>query len=87
MQLDADPKKVWTSQKPGEMSVCVILQLERISKITEVDICNEGSAFVEVLVNRSCSDDKKFQVRKLRLLSLCIYDVSFFSRYWLCRRL
>ncbi len=37
----------------GQQSAVVILQLSKEARITSIDIGNEGSAFVEVLVGRS----------------------------------
>lgn len=58
--LSSDSTKKWKCQTPGEKSAIVVLQLEKASVITGVDIGNEHSAFVEVLVSRSSgSDDYK----------------------------
>lgn len=57
--------KKWKSQSSGEAAVSVILQLEKATKISGVDICNECSAFVEVLVGRSSSQDKDYKVTSI----------------------
>ena len=41
----------------------VVLQLEKASQIHSIDVGNEGSAFVEILVGRSsASSDKDYKV-------------------------
>lgn len=37
-------------------------QFEKASEINQIDIGNEGSAFVEVLVGKSSSNDENYQV-------------------------
>lgn len=51
--LSDDPAKKWKCCTRGEDSVSVVLQLEQATKITALDIGNEHSAYIEVLVNRS----------------------------------
>ena len=41
----------------GEKSVSVVLQLEKPSLISSIDVGNENSAYIEVLVSRSSSSD------------------------------
>lgn len=48
--------KKWKCRKAGEKSASVILQLEKVSPISGIDIGNEHSAYVEVLVSRSAGD-------------------------------
>eukprot|EP00111_Clytia_hemisphaerica_P020336 TCONS_00059905-protein len=43
----------WRSATSGERQVSAIIQLEKANKIHSVDVGNNGSAFVEVLVGRS----------------------------------
>merc|ERR1712013_880133 len=53
----------WRCVSGSEASATVVLQLERSSRITGLDIGNNGSAFVEVLVGRSTwSQGEEFQV-------------------------
>ncbi|KAJ6634702.1 DNA repair protein XRCC1, partial [Pseudolycoriella hygida] len=47
--------KKWKCELPGEPSVEVVLLLEKPSTITAIDIGNEHSAFVEVLVSKNGS--------------------------------
>lgn len=53
----------WRCSKPGEGQGVIVLQLEQASQITGIDIGNNGSAFVEVLVTRSGgSEDYQVQM-------------------------
>ncbi|XP_067673950.1 DNA repair protein XRCC1-like isoform X1 [Haliotis asinina] len=53
----------WKCAAPGEKSAVVVLQLERASQISSIDIGNEGSGFVEVLVGKStAAADTDYQV-------------------------
>lgn len=48
----------------NEMLTSLFLQLEKEEQIHSIDIGNEGSAFIEVLVGHSTSvKDQDFQVR------------------------
>ncbi|KAM6154731.1 DNA repair protein XRCC1 [Erethizon dorsatum] len=51
--LKADTYRKWRAAKAGEKSISVVLQLEKEEQIHSVDIGNNGSAFVEVLVGSS----------------------------------
>lgn len=51
--LNPDPAKKWKCKDHGERQAFVILQLEKASVISSIDIGNEHSAYVEVLVARS----------------------------------
>lgn len=51
--LKADTYRKWRSAKAGEKTISVVLQLEKEERIHSVDIGNDGSAFVEVLVGSS----------------------------------
>ncbi|XP_069496969.1 DNA repair protein XRCC1 [Ambystoma mexicanum] len=53
--LKADTYRKWKANKSGEKQVSVILQLEKEEQIHSLDIGNEGSAFVEVLVGHATS--------------------------------
>ncbi|XP_041373401.1 DNA repair protein XRCC1-like [Gigantopelta aegis] len=53
----------WKCAAPGEKSISVVLQFEKACQISAIDIGNEGSAFVEVLVGKStASGDQDYQV-------------------------
>ncbi|XP_060573725.1 DNA repair protein XRCC1-like [Ruditapes philippinarum] len=53
----------WKCAAPGEKSVSVVIQFEKASQIQSIDIGNEGSAFVEILVGRSsAANDHDYQV-------------------------
>jgi DNA-repair protein XRCC1 len=54
--------KTWKCKNAGEKQASVILQLEREAVLTSIDVGNENSAFVEVLVGRSSTPDVGFQV-------------------------
>nr|XP_044989955.1 DNA repair protein XRCC1 isoform X2 [Jaculus jaculus] len=53
--LKADTYRKWRAGKAGEKSISVVLQLEKEEQIHSVDIGNDGSAFVEVLVGSSAA--------------------------------
>lgn len=55
--LNGDPSRKWKCRTAGEKSSCVVLQLQTPTVIWSIDIGNENSAYVEVLVNRSSSND------------------------------
>ncbi|XP_057669634.1 DNA repair protein XRCC1 [Diorhabda carinulata] len=55
--LSTDSNKKWKCQLPGEKQAIVVLQLEKASQITAIDIGNEHSAYVEVHVSRSSNND------------------------------
>jgi len=52
----------WKSASTGEKSVSAILQLEKATEIHQIDIGNEGSAFIEVLVGRSSQTEEDYKV-------------------------
>lgn len=54
--------KKWKCAEPGIDAAYVILQLEKQSKITGIDIGNEGSAFVTVFVGKSGWTDDRYKV-------------------------
>ncbi|XP_070202995.1 DNA repair protein XRCC1-like isoform X2 [Littorina saxatilis] len=61
--LKAEGTHKWRTANPGEKNASVVLQFEKSSQIYGIDIGNEGSAFVEVLVGKSTSSsDSDFQV-------------------------
>uniref|UniRef100_A0A9J7Y7W3 DNA repair protein XRCC1 n=1 Tax=Cyprinus carpio carpio TaxID=630221 RepID=A0A9J7Y7W3_CYPCA len=61
--LSSDTNRKWKAARPAEKHVSVILQLEKEEQIHSIDIGNEGSAFIEVLVGHSTSvKDQNFEV-------------------------
>lgn len=60
--LTTETNKKWKCKNPGEKSCMVILQLPELYKISGIDIGNEHSAFVEVLVGRTGFKDEEFKV-------------------------
>ncbi|MCJ8745348.1 hypothetical protein PDJAM_G00129260 [Pangasius djambal] len=61
--LSSETYRKWKSARPGEKQVSVILQLEKEEQVHSIDIGNEGSAFIEVLVGHSTSvKDQDFEV-------------------------
>lgn len=60
--LKTETYKKWKCKNPGEDQISVVLQLEKSSLITSLDIGNEHSAFVEVLVSKSTGDAEDFKV-------------------------
>ncbi|GFO19050.1 DNA repair protein xrcc1-like [Plakobranchus ocellatus] len=61
--LKPDGSHKWKSAAPGEKAVSCVLQFTKCSQIHSIDIGNEGSAFVEVLVGKSAAtSDKDFEV-------------------------
>ncbi|XP_033126063.1 DNA repair protein XRCC1-like isoform X1 [Anneissia japonica] len=55
--LKTETYRKWKCATAGEKQATVILQFEKSSTINSLDIGNEGSAFVEVLVGKSSSDE------------------------------
>lgn len=61
--LKSETYRKWRCASPGEKQASVILELEKAMQIHSIDIGNNGSALVEVLVGRSSwSSDEQFQV-------------------------
>ncbi|KAM9723375.1 DNA repair protein XRCC1 [Menidia menidia] len=61
--LSSDTYRKWKAAKPGEKQTSVILQFEKEEQVHSIDIGNEGSAFVEVLVgNSSAVKDQDYEV-------------------------
>ncbi|XP_051575199.1 DNA repair protein XRCC1 isoform X2 [Myxocyprinus asiaticus] len=61
--LTSDTYRKWKAARPGEKQVSVILQFDKEEQIHSIDIGNEGSAFIEVLVGHSTSvKDQDFEV-------------------------
>lgn len=55
--MSNDPAKKWKCKETGERSATIVLQLEKASVISAIDIGNENSAYIEVLVSRSGTTD------------------------------
>ena len=51
--------------------ICVV-QFEKASQIYQIDIGNDGSAFIEVLVGRSAMRDDEYQVLTIIWQLLCL---------------
>ncbi|KAM7314430.1 DNA repair protein XRCC1 [Ixodes scapularis] len=60
--LKSERYRKWKCATAGEKQASVILQLEKASVISSIDIGNESSAFIEVLVARSSDAAPEFQV-------------------------
>ncbi|XP_017346629.1 DNA repair protein XRCC1 isoform X1 [Ictalurus punctatus] len=61
--LSSETYRKWKSARPGEKQVSVIMQFEKEEQVHSIDIGNEGSAFIEVLVGHSTSvKDQDFEV-------------------------
>ncbi|KAK3515767.1 hypothetical protein QTP70_030465 [Hemibagrus guttatus] len=61
--LSSETYRKWKSARPGEKQVSVILQFEKEEQVHSIDIGNEGSAFIEILVGHSTSTkDQDFEV-------------------------
>ncbi|XP_041650137.1 DNA repair protein XRCC1 [Cheilinus undulatus] len=61
--LSSDTYRKWKAARPGEKQTSVILQFEKEEQVHSIDIGNEGSAFVEVLVgNSSAVRDQDYEV-------------------------
>lgn len=60
--LLSNNNKKWKCESNGEKSIYVVLELEKSSQITGIDIGNEHSGFIEVLVGRSGWLQESFKV-------------------------
>ncbi|CAN7983918.1 unnamed protein product [Ixodes hexagonus] len=60
--LKSERYRKWKCATAGEKQASVILQLEKASVISSIDIGNESSAFIEVLAARSSDTAPEFQV-------------------------
>ncbi|KAI3361271.1 hypothetical protein L3Q82_013454 [Scortum barcoo] len=61
--LSSDTYRKWKAARPGEKQTSVILQFEKEEQVHSIDIGNEGSAFIEVLVgNSSAMRDQDYEV-------------------------
>uniref|UniRef100_A0A4P6DA16 Putative dna repair protein panstrongylus lignarius n=1 Tax=Rhodnius prolixus TaxID=13249 RepID=A0A4P6DA16_RHOPR len=88
--------KKWKCKTPGEKQISAVFQLAECCKISKIDIGNEHSAFVEILVGKSCTPDVDYKVLLVTssLMSLQeakngtnINSVSFFKRENFCKPL
>uniref|UniRef100_A0A069DW05 Putative dna repair protein n=1 Tax=Panstrongylus megistus TaxID=65343 RepID=A0A069DW05_9HEMI len=86
--------KKWKCRTPGEKQISVVFQLAECCKISSIDIGNEHSAFIEILVGKSCSPDDEYKVllvtSSLMTLQEAKYGtningVSFFKKESLCK--
>nr|XP_039265212.1 DNA repair protein XRCC1-like [Styela clava] len=59
--LSEDSSRKWKCAA-GEKQACIVFQLEKSTQLSSIDIANEGSAFIEVLVGRSSNDNVQYQV-------------------------
>ncbi|XP_034553833.1 DNA repair protein XRCC1 [Notolabrus celidotus] len=62
--LSSDTYRKWKAARPGEKQTSVILQFEKEEQVHSIDIGNEGSAFIEVLVGNSSASvrDQDYEV-------------------------
>ncbi|KAM3921905.1 DNA repair protein XRCC1 isoform 2-T2 [Leptodactylus fuscus] len=61
--LRPDTYRKWKAKQAGEKQISVILQFEKEEQLHSIDIGNEGSAFVEVLVGHSTSvSEQEYEV-------------------------
>lgn len=56
--LNPDTYRKWACATGGEKQAVIVLQLEKSASIHAIDIGNNGSAFVEVMVGRSTNPDE-----------------------------
>ncbi|XP_010621572.1 DNA repair protein XRCC1 isoform X2 [Fukomys damarensis] len=67
--LKADTYRKWRAAKAGEKCISVVLQLEKEEQIHSMDIGNNGSAFVEVLVGSSAGGASEQDYEVLLVMS------------------
>ncbi|XP_012684657.2 DNA repair protein XRCC1 [Clupea harengus] len=61
--LSSDTYRKWKAARPGEKQTSVIIQFEKEEQVHSIDLGNEGSAFIEVLVGHSTSvKDQNYEV-------------------------
>ncbi|KAJ8332990.1 hypothetical protein SKAU_G00418860 [Synaphobranchus kaupii] len=61
--LSSDTYRKWKAARSGEKQTSVIIQFEKEEQVHSIDIGNEGSAFIEVLVGHSTSvKDQDYEV-------------------------
>lgn len=74
MNLTSSEHRSWKCKNAGEKQACVVLQLEKEAVLTSLDIGNENSAFIEVLVGRSSSPEVDFEVYKFTIVCLQYHE-------------
>ncbi|KAI4903087.1 hypothetical protein NFI96_013335 [Prochilodus magdalenae] len=73
--LSSDTYRKWKAARPGEKQTSVILQFDKEEQVHSIDIGNEGSAFIEVLVGHSTSvKDQDFEVFEVLSAVLWIWE-------------
>lgn len=60
--LKPEMYRKWKCASPGEKNASIILQFEKACEIHSIDIGNESSAFVEILVGKSSDTANNYQV-------------------------
>lgn len=73
--MSTDSNKKWKCCSAGEKNAVIVLQLEKASVITGIDIGNEHSAYIEILVTRS-ENSAEYKV----LLTMCSFMTPVESR-------
>ena len=71
MLKGADGNKKWKC-KLGERQAVVVLQLTESSVIRSIDVGNEYSAFIEILVGSSSSPQDDFKVCQWCCKAVCV---------------
>ena len=51
------------------LTLCALIQFEKATEVSQIDIGNEASAFVEVLVGKSSAKEEDYQVTRCPVLS------------------
>jgi len=74
VNLTSAEHRSWKCNNAGEKQACVVLQLEKEAVLTAVDIGNENSAFIEVLVGRSSSPEVDFEVHKFTIVYIQYHE-------------
>lgn len=81
--IKSQPGKKWKTKSAGEKSAYVILEMSESQKITGIDIGNEHSAFIEVLVGKSSCAPEDFTVPnngRIHVLQHCNFVFCLFCR-------
>lgn len=73
--MSTDSKKKWKCRSAGEKNAIIVLQLEKPSVITGIDIGNEHSAYIEIFVSRA-ENNEDYKV----LLTMCSFMTPIESR-------
>jgi DNA-repair protein XRCC1 len=74
VNLTSPEHRSWKCKNAGEKQACVVLQLEKEAILTSLDIGNENSAFIEVLVGRSSSPEVDFEVYNFTIIMLQYHE-------------